>query len=958
MSGSAMFEAGSIGFRLQMIGAQVFHREAAQADAAVAGIGTSATAAARAVGPLSRAQDTAAVSNRRAAVAAREAAAEVERLRRESAEAAKSIGMAALGIGAAFAAVAALTIGTYATFDEASSKTAAATMATREQQDLLKESAIEQGAASVYSAREAADAQTELAKAGVSVNDILGGGLSGSLALAAAGELAVARAAEIAATTLTVFSLKGDQAGHVADLLAAGAGKAQGSVDDLALGLDYVGVTFARLNIPLEDTVGTLALLASNGLLGEKAGTGLRSVISSLTAPVAKGAEEMAKYGINVFDTQKNFIGMAGVAEELKTGLGDLDEQTRSAALGAIFGAEAASAAGILFASGAAGVEEWNEKVNDQGYAAEQAALKTDNLTGDLERLGGSMDSALIKTGSTANDTMREMVQLLTGLVDWYGNLDEGAQATALGVGVGTAAVFLFGGTAMLAVPKIVEFRAAITSLNTTMKGTAIAGGVVGLALTAAVVILGAFAVSSANASNDAQALSDTLDTQTGAITENTRAWVADKLQKDGSLKAAKELGVAADTVVDAFLQEGDAIKTINKALAAAKDPNSEYRKELERTGGSTADMAINMGYLEKAIRDGEPATAEAERRFRELKEATAEAGGEAADAAPAYVAVEDAVDGVVSSISDLVAELDELNGQNLSAREAARALEEAYDSFDESLAENGAVLNEFGTDLDTTTEAGRAMQSKLDDIASAAMDTGQAIVDSGQGYDQYRASLESSRAALLVRIDDLGISGQAAQDLADKILHIPSETEWAAYVSTEDANAKLADTEARALRIKNLLAGISVSMGSHVANGRGGGGMTVNQADGGVVSYYGNGGLREQHVAQVERAGAMRVWAEPETGGEAYIPLAAGKRGRSSAILADVAGKFGYQLVPAGSQAFAGGAVVGGGAAPAGGPAWTGDIVIKGHTGDDSHLAKIVRREINDLFRGMSMDY
>ncbi|MGC5249473.1 hypothetical protein ACPXB3_21415 [Gordonia sp. DT219] len=39
--------------------------------------------------------------------------------------------------------------------------------------------------------------------------------------------------------------------------------------------------------------------------------------------------------------------------------------------------------------------------------------------------------------------------------------------------------------------------------------------------------------------------------------------------------------------------------------------------------------------------------------------------------------------------------------------------------------------------------------------------------------------------------------------------------------------------------------------------------------------------------------------WAEPETGGEAFIPLAQGKRGRSTDILASVAKIFGYALVP-----------------------------------------------------------
>jgi phage-related protein len=68
--------------------------------------------------------------------------------------------------------------------------------------------------------------------------------------------------------------------------------------------------------------------------------------------------------------------------------------------------------------------------------------------------------------------------------------------------------------------------------------------------------------------------------------------------------------------------------------------------------------------------------------------------------------------------------------------------------------------------------------------------------------------------------------------------------------------------------------------------------------ANGGIVQYYANGGM-ENHQAQIAPAGAMRVWAEPETGGEAYIPLASNKRGRSTAILGAVADHFGYGLVP-----------------------------------------------------------
>jgi TP901 family phage tail tape measure protein len=74
---------------------------------------------------------------------------------------------------------------------------------------LLREAAIKAGADTSYSAKEAADAITELSKAGVETADILSGGLTGALNLAAAGSMEVADAAELAATAMTQFKLGG-----------------------------------------------------------------------------------------------------------------------------------------------------------------------------------------------------------------------------------------------------------------------------------------------------------------------------------------------------------------------------------------------------------------------------------------------------------------------------------------------------------------------------------------------------------------------------------------------------------------------------------------------------------------------------------------------------------------------------------------------------------------------------
>ncbi|MFB8026028.1 MULTISPECIES: hypothetical protein [unclassified Streptomyces] len=85
---------------------------------------------------------------------------------------------------------------------------------------------------------------------------------------------------------------------------------------------------------------------------------------------------------------------------------------------------------------------------------------------------------------------------------------------------------------------------------------------------------------------------------------------------------------------------------------------------------------------------------------------------------------------------------------------------------------------------------------------------------------------------------------------------------------------------------------------------------MIQAQANGGVVDYFANGGItkamgriqafarggvrRENHVAQIAPAGSYRVWAERETGGEGYVPLAESKRPRSKAIVEEIVRRFG----------------------------------------------------------------
>lgn len=79
---------------------------------------------------------------------------------------------------------------------------------------------------------------------------------------------------------------------------------------------------------------------------------------------------------------------------------------------------------------------------------------------------------------------------------------------------------------------------------------------------------------------------------------------------------------------------------------------------------------------------------------------------------------------------------------------------------------------------------------------------------------------------------------------------------------------------------------------------------------------FFANGGI-ERHVAQITKPGGpIRIWAEPETQGEAYLPYAKSKRPRSVAILSQVARDFGFTISKA--QQFANGGTVTQGASSA----------------------------------------
>lgn len=346
-------------------------------------------------------------------------------------------GLAFAGVGLAGAGAAK----TFADFDKAMDGVGASTGATEAELVQLGETAIKVAADTKFSAIEAAAGIEALGKAGISTADIIGGALKGAMDLAAAGEIEVAEAAELAAGAMTQFGLSGRDVPHIADLMAAGAGKAQGNVEDMAMAFKQGGLVASQMGLSLEDTTGTLAAFASNALIGSDAGTSLRTMLLRLMNPSGEAADLMQQLGINAYSATGQFVGMESLAGQLQLRLKGLSQEQRDAALATIFGSDAIRAANVLYKEGSEGIGTWIDKVNDAGFAEEQAAQRTDNLAGDMERLGGAIQEMGITAGEAANNPLRWLVQRLEELVE-VSNEAMGAEDKITSSTIGTARGF------------------------------------------------------------------------------------------------------------------------------------------------------------------------------------------------------------------------------------------------------------------------------------------------------------------------------------------------------------------------------------------------------------------------------------------------------------------------------------------------------------------------------------
>jgi TP901 family phage tail tape measure protein len=303
-------------------------------------------------------------------------------------------------------------VGGAAQFEQAMDVLEVVTQTTGENMDKISNLAKDLGADLELpgtSANDAATALLELSKAGLTVTDSMAGA-KGALQLAAAAEIEAAEAAKLIGSALNTFGLQGDQATHVADLLAGASIAAQGEMTDMALALQQVGAVANQAGLSIEQTSGVIALLAKNGILGSDAGTSIRTTLLKLIPTTKEASAAIEALGINIDENATLGEQLPQLVEQYQTQLAKLNPTLRQQALTQIFGTDAIRAASILFEEGALGLADMTDEVNRNGAASELATAKTRGLAGQFDGLKSQLSSLAVEIGEVVNPVLAEFV--------------------------------------------------------------------------------------------------------------------------------------------------------------------------------------------------------------------------------------------------------------------------------------------------------------------------------------------------------------------------------------------------------------------------------------------------------------------------------------------------------------------------------------------------------------------
>ena len=288
-----------------------------------------------------------------------------------------------------------------AEFDKAMSGVQAVTNATEDEMNALASTAKRLGSTTAFTAMQVAELETELAKLGFPVSDIVEMS-EATLNLASSMGIGLGEAAAFAGSTLRAFEIDTNQSKEVIDILAQSTASSALDFGKLNVALTKVAPIAKSANVTLSETTAMLGTLANSGFDASTSGTALRNIFLKL-----------AKTGMTM--------------EEAFAKINSATDKTRAAT--ELFDATAVASA-ITLAKNADATADLKEKLDGAsesfdglGAAAGIAETRLDNLAGDTTKLNSAWEGFLLSIedgDGILNRIARTFTQELTASIERF----------------------------------------------------------------------------------------------------------------------------------------------------------------------------------------------------------------------------------------------------------------------------------------------------------------------------------------------------------------------------------------------------------------------------------------------------------------------------------------------------------------------------------------------------------
>lgn len=672
--------------------------------------------------------------------------------------------------------------------------------ATAEDMANLTAQAKEIGAATKYTATEAAQAMGYMAMAGWDAQQMLSG-MSGVINLAAASGEDLALVSDIVTDNLTAFGLTAADTAHFADVLAAAATNSNTSVSVMGETFKQSAAIAGALGYSIEDVAVSVGLMANAGVKGSIAGTTLKNIFNGLLEGVTLTAAAFGEYEFSAIRADGTIKDFSSSIDELRGYFNQMTAVERENNAMVIAGQRGYNGLLTILNSTDEDYAALTASINECSGAAEQMAeIKMDNLNGQLALMNSAWDALKTTIGEQFNPELRELAELGTDVFTGMDSFVQENPAVVKGgmVLVGTLGALTTGVVGLSAATKV--FKALDLATLLTGPAGAVVGVVSGIAaLTAAVVALN-------------EAAKDSLD----------ESWELTAASRE-QYEQLQELNSEYDQAVDLYGENSYEaqqlrwqIEELNAAYEDGKQTFAEYTAAHEAVMGGYNAVAEARKEASASV------TSEAESigalidQLAKWSNSSSEAAAHQGEIQAIVDHLNESLPGLNLSYSDVAAGSDKFIAslRNTAQAEAdARRMAQEYENYVNSLAQRG-ILEAHGADLEeqirlATEDYQKALAAYNEATSMYQYDaTGfglyfgtrdeAAALDAAKAHlDEFNAELAENSANMLENEEAIRKSETAIQDYTNAQEDVAGGTEnmRVAIETVSDRMAKLAQT-------------------------------------------------------------------------------------------------------------------------------------------------------------------